>query len=80
LVDLAGSEKTDDTGATGDRSKERVHINKSLLSLGVVIRKLNEIGESKVKQLIFIVRWILRGVSENILRNSNGSELIRNLK
>ena len=42
LVDLAGSERTSEAGtvAGGSRFKEGVNINKSLLTLGVVIEKL----------------------------------------
>ena len=40
LVDLAGSETTSKTGATGDRMKEGVNINKSLSALGNVISAL----------------------------------------
>lgn len=42
LVDLAGSEKADQTGATGSRLKEGAFINKSLLSLSLVIKQLSE--------------------------------------
>uniref|UniRef100_A0A182JAG6 Uncharacterized protein n=1 Tax=Anopheles atroparvus TaxID=41427 RepID=A0A182JAG6_ANOAO len=42
LVDLAGSERLDQTGATGSRFKEGVCINRSLLSLSLVIQKLSE--------------------------------------
>lgn len=42
LVDLAGSERADQTGATGSRLKEGGHINKSLLFLSQVIKKLAE--------------------------------------
>lgn len=47
LVDLAGSERADATGATGDRLKEGAAINKSLLSLSVVISKLSEDGDQQ---------------------------------
>lgn len=40
LVDLAGSERAKRTGASGDRLKEGVSINKSLLALGNVINAL----------------------------------------
>ncbi|XP_055381414.1 uncharacterized protein LOC129611999 [Condylostylus longicornis] len=46
LVDLAGSERADQTGATGSRLIEGSHINKSLLSLGIVIKSLSENAES----------------------------------
>ena len=39
-VDLAGSERQAHTKAQGLRLKEGGHINKSLLTLGTVIRKL----------------------------------------
>lgn len=42
LVDLAGSERVGHTGAEGIRLKEGGHINKSLLILGTVIKKLSE--------------------------------------
>lgn len=47
LVDLAGSERAEQTGATGSRFKEGVHINKSLFSLGLVIQKLSEKSEGE---------------------------------
>lgn len=47
LVDLAGSERAAHTQATGQRLREGSHINKSLLTLGTVIRKLSE-GETHV--------------------------------
>lgn len=40
LVDLAGSERAEQTGATGERLKEASNINKSLLTLSIVINKL----------------------------------------
>uniref|UniRef100_A0A0A9DJE5 Kinesin-like protein n=1 Tax=Arundo donax TaxID=35708 RepID=A0A0A9DJE5_ARUDO len=42
LVDLAGSERASKTGAEGMRLKEGSHINKSLMTLGTVIKKLSE--------------------------------------
>jgi hypothetical protein len=42
LVDLAGSERQDKTGATADRLKEAMNINKSLSALGDVIAALSE--------------------------------------
>mmetsp|Transcript_6672 Transcript_6672/g.10517 ORF Transcript_6672/g.10517 Transcript_6672/m.10517 type:complete len:243 (-) Transcript_6672:846-1574(-) len=45
LVDLAGSERQDKTGATDDRLKEAMSINKSLSALGDVISALST-GES----------------------------------
>lgn len=42
LVDLAGSERAAQTGAQGIRLKESAFINTSLMTLGVVIRKLSE--------------------------------------
>lgn len=40
FVDLAGSERASQTAASGMRLKEGSHINKSLLTLGKVIRQL----------------------------------------
>ena len=53
LVDLAGSERADKTGAQGDRLKEGSNINKSLTTLGLVIRKLAENGSRKSKYRYF---------------------------
>lgn len=47
LVDLAGSERAAKTGAGGVRLKEGSHINKSLMTLGTVIKKLSEGAESQ---------------------------------
>ncbi|EXC19622.1 Centromere-associated protein E [Morus notabilis] len=47
LVDLAGSERAAKTGAEGVRLKEGSHINKSLMALGTVIKKLSEGAESQ---------------------------------
>ncbi|XP_022235157.1 centromere-associated protein E-like, partial [Limulus polyphemus] len=47
LVDLAGSERAGQTGATGDRFREGIHINKSLLMLGHVISRLSEGSEGQ---------------------------------
>lgn len=44
LVDLAGSERADKTGAEGSRLKEGANINKSLLTLGLVIKNLSDSG------------------------------------
>ncbi|KAH8064893.1 hypothetical protein JL722_1782 [Aureococcus anophagefferens] len=43
LVDLAGSERAKRTGATGDRLREGIQINSSLLALGNVIARLVEL-------------------------------------
>ena len=40
IVDLAGSERTADAGTTGGRRTEGMNINKSLMTLGGVIRQL----------------------------------------
>ncbi|GAV72551.1 LOW QUALITY PROTEIN: Kinesin domain-containing protein [Cephalotus follicularis] len=45
LVDLAGSERAAKTGAEGVRLKEGSYINKSLMTLGTVIKKLSEGAE-----------------------------------
>ncbi|KAK9367727.1 hypothetical protein V1509DRAFT_566360 [Lipomyces kononenkoae] len=47
LVDLAGSERAAATGATGNRLKEGTEINRSLSSLGRVIRVLADMSTGK---------------------------------
>ncbi|XP_042472804.1 kinesin-like protein KIN-7F isoform X2 [Zingiber officinale] len=42
FVDLAGSERASQASSAGARLKEGCHINRSLLTLGTVIRKLSE--------------------------------------
>ncbi|CAH8382889.1 unnamed protein product [Eruca vesicaria subsp. sativa] len=42
FVDLAGSERASQTLSAGSRLKEGCHINRSLLTLGTVIRKLSK--------------------------------------
>lgn len=42
FVDLAGSERASQTNSAGTRLKEGCHINRSLLTLGTVIRKLSK--------------------------------------
>lgn len=40
FIDLAGSERASQAQTAGSRLKEGSHINRSLLTLGTVIRKL----------------------------------------
>ncbi|XP_055005348.1 centromere-associated protein E isoform X2 [Boleophthalmus pectinirostris] len=46
LVDLAGSERASQTGAEGARFKEGCNINRSLFTLGQVIKKLTDESQS----------------------------------
>ncbi|GAU37680.1 hypothetical protein TSUD_209690 [Trifolium subterraneum] len=46
FVDLAGSERASQTNSAGTRLKEGCHINRSLLTLGTVIRKLSKGGKN----------------------------------
>jgi centromeric protein E len=48
LVDLAGSERAKSTGASGERLREGSAINKSLLALSSVIKKLSDGGAGHV--------------------------------
>ncbi|KAJ1401339.1 P-loop containing nucleoside triphosphate hydrolase [Sesbania bispinosa] len=47
FVDLAGSERASQTLSAGTRLREGSHINRSLLTLGTVIRKLSQVEQSK---------------------------------
>ena len=60
LVDLAGSERANSTGATGQRLLEGAHINKSLVTLGSVIKALASASNS----------------SQNVVRKSTQSSFI----
>ncbi|KAK4336529.1 hypothetical protein RND71_044245 [Anisodus tanguticus] len=51
LVDLAGSERANATGATGQRLLEGAHINKSLVTLGSVIKALAGSSSNSRKSL-----------------------------
>ena len=67
LVDLAGSERVSYTGASGDRLKEGVSINKSLLTLGKVIAALSSGKKGFIPYRESVLTWLLR-VSEEIFR------------
>jgi len=56
LVDLAGSERAESTGATGDRLKEGAAINKSLSSLGNVIKALADQANNPGKKVFIPYR------------------------
>ncbi|MBN3290487.1 KIF14 protein, partial [Polypterus senegalus] len=64
LVDLAGSERCSTAQTSGERLKEGVSINKSLLTLGKVISALSE--QSQTKKNVFIpyresvLTWLLK--------------------
>ncbi|XP_049787107.1 kinesin-like protein KIF14 [Schistocerca cancellata] len=64
LVDLAGSERVSQTCATGERLREGVSINRSLLTLGKVIASLAENTSNKKRHFIpyreSILTWLLK--------------------
>lgn len=47
FVDLAGSERASQTASAGMRLKEGSHINRSLLTLGKVVRQLRFVSSTK---------------------------------
>ncbi|XP_049317707.1 kinesin-like protein KIF14 [Bactrocera dorsalis] len=73
LVDLAGSERISMVGSNGDRIREGVSINKSLLTLGKVIAALADSKKNTVNGSVFVpyresvLTWLLR---ENLGGNS----------
>ncbi|XP_020282192.1 kinesin-like protein KIF14 isoform X1 [Pseudomyrmex gracilis] len=64
LVDLAGSERLSQTSATGDRLREGVSINKSLLTLGKVIATLTENTNNRKQGFVpyreSVLTWLLK--------------------
>lgn len=60
LVDLAGSERVSYTGASGERLREGVSINKSLLTLGKVIAALSAGKRGFVPYRESVLTWLLR--------------------
>ncbi|XP_033820696.1 kinesin-like protein KIF14 [Periophthalmus magnuspinnatus] len=64
LVDLAGSERCNSAKTSGDRLREGVSINKSLLTLGKVISALSEQALTRKKIFIpyreSVLTWLLR--------------------
>ncbi|XP_032677493.1 kinesin-like protein KIF14 isoform X2 [Odontomachus brunneus] len=64
LVDLAGSERLSQTSATGDRLREGVSINKSLLTLGKVIASLTENMNNRKQGFVpyreSVLTWLLK--------------------
>lgn len=63
IVDLAGSERTHVVNATGERLKESVLINKSLLTLGKVITQLAEndfVRGSCIPYRESVLTWLLK--------------------
>uniref|UniRef100_A0A8B9P4Y8 Kinesin-like protein KIF14 n=1 Tax=Apteryx owenii TaxID=8824 RepID=A0A8B9P4Y8_APTOW len=64
LIDLAGSERCSATQTVGERLKEGVSINKSLLTLGKVISALSEQSQNGKKTFIpyreSVLTWLLK--------------------
>lgn len=64
LVDLAGSERCSQTCASGDRLREGVSINRSLLTLGKVIAALAENAAGRRRGFVpyrdSVLTWLLR--------------------
>uniref|UniRef100_A0A2K6EFF4 Kinesin-like protein KIF14 n=1 Tax=Propithecus coquereli TaxID=379532 RepID=A0A2K6EFF4_PROCO len=63
LIDLAGSERCSMAGTSGDRLKEGVSINKSLLTLGKVISALSEQANQKRVFIPYresVLTWLLK--------------------
>jgi kinesin family member 15 len=75
LIDLAGSERQKNTEASGKRLKEAANINKSLLTLGNVIRALVEIANGtehvhvqyRDSRLTFLLKDSLGGNSKTTI-------------
>ncbi|XP_014670271.1 PREDICTED: kinesin-like protein KIF14 [Priapulus caudatus] len=68
LVDLAGSERAANAKTTGDRFKEGVNINKSLMMLGKVILQLAERSRKKtfIQYRDSVLTWARVGVAVKV--------------
>jgi hypothetical protein len=75
LVDLAGSEKISKTGATGDRLKEACSINKSLMTLGIVIKQLVK-KQNGEKTIISYRNSVLTRILQNALGGNSKTTMI----
>ena len=75
LVDLAGSEKVGKTGATGDRLKEACSINRSLMTLGIVIKQLVK-KQNGVKTIISYRDSVLTRILQNALGGNSKTTMI----
>lgn len=66
MIDLAGSEKINLSGVTGNNLREAIDINKSLTTLGTVVRQLvqnNMIKKKKTMHISFrdsVLTWLLK--------------------
>ena len=60
LIDLAGSENAHSAGTTGARLKEGANINKSLLTLGLVIKALATKGKALVPYRDSVLTFLLK--------------------
>ena len=74
IIDLAGSERSKQTNAVGERLKEGAMINKSLSTLGNVIKSLVELSQGKISfvnyrdsKLTFLLRDSLGGNSRTMI-------------
>jgi len=70
FVDLAGSERASQASSAGMRLKEGCHINRSLLTLGTVIRKLRLSTHSSVYG-VFLIYAISNKVRKSSLNLFN---------
>uniref|UniRef100_A0A336LZF0 CSON008871 protein n=1 Tax=Culicoides sonorensis TaxID=179676 RepID=A0A336LZF0_CULSO len=70
LVDLAGSESINKTKASGDRLKEGISINRSLLELGRVIKELSEKKEGEEKFIVFRNSKLTRVIQHSLGGNA----------
>ncbi|KAG2408779.1 Kinesin-like protein [Vigna angularis] len=83
FVDLAGSERASQTNSAGTRLKEGCHINRSLLTLGTVIRKLScakEVTTNAKVNVVMSDKLLVKQLQKELARLESELKILRPTK